>query len=356
MLPSDISEIAARLPVSVVDALAGKHVLLPGGRGFLGRYFTAVFAELNRDRLAGREVRATTIDNHASSGALGRAEADDGFEHIAATSMDLGYVSFGTSMAKYDYVLYLAGIASPAHYQALPLETIDAATTGLRAALELAKEHSARLLFFSSSEIYGDPDPAHVPTSEDYRGNVSCLGPRACYDESKRLGETLVKIYSDRGVSASIVRPFNVYGPGMQHTDARVLPNFAARVALGLPLQVYGDGRQTRTYCYVTDAIDGFLRALVLGRPGEPYNVGNPRPEVSVLELADEVHRIAGLLAQIKGIEVISHPASYPADEPSRRCPNIGKASRDLGYEPRVELSDGLLRFFDWALSTYPRE
>lgn len=352
MLPSDISEIAAHLPVSVVDALAGKHVLLPGGRGFLGRYFTTVFAELNRTRLAGREVCATTIDNHASSGALGRAEADDGFRHHTGSIVD-----FNATGHEYDYVLYLAGIASPAHYRALPLETVDAATTGLRAALDLLAVRGnpgARLLFFSSSEIYGDPDPEHVPTAETYRGNVSCLGPRACYDESKRLGETLVKIYSDRGVSASIVRPFNVYGPGMQHTDARVLPNFAARMALGLPLQVYGDGQQTRTYCYVTDAIDGFLRALVLGRPGEPYNIGNPGPEVSVLELLQTIDRDCDVGQW--DYEILPHPASYPADEPSRRCPDISKASRDLGYAPRVELSDGLRRFFGWTLATYPRE
>jgi UDP-glucuronate decarboxylase len=351
MLASDISEIAARLPTSVVDALAGKHVLLPGGRGFLGRYFTAVFAELNRGRLAGREVRATTVDNHASSGALGRAEADDGFAHISTSSLD---IRGDWKRLEVDYVLYLAGIASPAHYRALPLETIDAATTGLRRALELAKEHGARLLFFSSSEIYGDPDPAHVPTAENYRGNVSCLGPRACYDESKRLGETLVSIYSQRGVSASIVRPFNVYGPGMQHTDARVLPNFAARVAKRLPLQVYGDGQQTRTYCYVNDAIDGFLRALVLGRSGEPYNVGNPSPEISVRQLAFMSSAMMGV--RLDGIEVLPHPASYPADEPNRRCPNIFKASTELGYLPIIELADGLRRFFDWALATYPRE
>lgn len=349
MLASDISEIAANLPVSVVDALAGKHVLLPGGRGFLGRYFTAVFAELNRGRLVGREVRATILDNHASSGELGRVEASDGFAHRNGSVLD--FMATGYS---YDFVIYLAGIASPAQYMALPLETIDAATVGLRRAFDILSVYGSkdsRLLFFSSSEIYGDPDAAHVPTAETYNGNVSCLGPRACYDESKRLGETLVSIYAKRGVSASIVRPFNVYGPGMQHTDARVLPNFAARMAKGEALQVYGDGRQTRTYCYVTDAIDGFLRALVLGRAGEPYNIGNPSPEVSALQLAQAcMHE----RERIHEIVVLPHPANYPADEPNRRCPDIGKSRAELGYEPRVELADGLRRFFGWALGTYP--
>jgi UDP-glucuronate decarboxylase len=356
VIASDITEIAQCLPSAVVEALAGKHILLPGGRGFLGRYFTAVFAELNRTRLADRPMRAITVDNHASSGALGKAESDDGFAHVNGSMLDFNPTGYA-----FDYVLYLAGIASPAHYRALPLETIDAATSGLRRTLEMLQTRGnpgTRLLFFSSSEIYGDPDPKSVPTKEDYHGNVSCLGPRACYDESKRLGETLVSIYAQRGVSASIVRPFNVYGPGMQHTDYRVLPNFAARIAKGLPLQVYGDGKQTRTYCYVTDAIDGFLRALVLGRPGEPYNIGNPRPELSVLELAEAIGAAVVRVEDVNGIglQIVPHPASYPADEPNRRCPNIGKASAELGYLPTVELTDGLRRFFRWALANYPKE
>lgn len=340
LLDSDIRQIADGLPVAVVSALAGKRLLLTGGRGFLGRYFTAVFKELNTARLQESPVRVTVCDTLIASGAAGDVdEADDNF-------------SFTTTLPEepHDLVLYCAGIASPAHYRKFPLHTIDAAVTDWRRVLEAATPKT-RLVFFSSSEIYGDPDSSHVPTAETYRGNVSCLGPRACYDESKRLGETLARVYSEvRGTQACIVRPFNVFGPGMQKTDYRVLPNFAARVAAGEPLQLYGNGNQTRTYCYVTDAIDGFLRALVLGRPGEPYNIGNPTPEISVHALADLAGTAIGRpLERV----VMDHPASYPADEPSRRCPDISKAQFELGYAPRVELADGLRRFFGWAAETY---
>jgi UDP-glucuronate decarboxylase len=206
-------------------------------------------------------------------------------------------------------------------------------------------------LFFSSSEIYGDPDPKHVPTPESYRGNVSCLGPRACYDESKRLGETLCLIFHELyGVPTRMVRPFNVYGPGMQETDYRVLPNFGSRIIGKRPLLIYGTGQQTRTFCYVTDAITGFMKALLNGSPGQAYNIGNPVPEISMLELAKALERVVG-----RGLEVqlIEYPDSYPADEPQRRCPDISKAALQLSYKPVVGLDEGLKRFIDWASTHY---
>jgi UDP-glucuronate decarboxylase len=172
-----------------------------------------------------------------------------------------------------------------------------------------------------------------------------------CYDESKRLGETLVQIYHEYyGVQGKIIRPFNVYGPGMQKTDYRVLPNFAAKVLEKKSLQVYGTGNQTRTFCYVTDAIRGFLQVLVNGVPGEPYNIGNPTPEVSVIDLVKEIE-----IALDRKIEydVVSHPDSYPADEPNRRCPDITKAQNQIGYNPKVSLHEGLIRFFKWAEKAY---
>jgi len=193
-----------------------------------------------------------------------------------------------------------------------------------------------------------------VPTSESYRGNVASLGPRACYDESKRLGETLCYIYHHTyGVKATMVRPFNVYGPGMQERDYRVLPNFAARIKAGLPLRLYGHGRQTRTFCYVTDAIVGFLSVLVDGLPGEAYNIGNPKPEVSMFELAHWTEKAVG--RKIKR-QLVEYPESYPADEPNRRCPDISKARLQLGFEPSVGLAEGLTRFFRWTDLHYTGE
>jgi len=249
------------------------------------------------------------------------------------------------------YILQAAGIASPYYYRAYPLETLEVAVSGTKNMLELARKKGSRILFFSSSEIYGDPDPKHVPTPESYRGNVSCQGPRACYDESKRLGETLCYVYHHKfGVPVCAVRPFNVYGPGMQETDYRVLPNFASRIKGGRPLKLYGSGRQTRTFCYVTDAVVGFLLILLKGVPGEAYNIGNPKPELSMLELA---RRIGAVLERPLKHETVEYPDSYPADEPNRRCPDIAKARLQLGYEPVVDLDEGLRRFLRWADAHY---
>lgn len=368
LLDTDINEIVEHLPIGALSQLAGKHVLITGGRGFLGRYFTAVLAELNERYLGGNPIRVTCLDNFVSAGEAGRDLPS--LPHVTFVEHDVirryepgKEYSTGVGEGTYiepervDYILHAAGIASPAHYRAKPLETLEVATTGLRNSLELARANpGCRLVFFSSSEIYGDPTEGNVPTPETYRGNVACLGPRACYDESKRLGETLCQIYTQQyQVHTSIIRPFNVYGPGMQHTDYRVLPNFAARIAQGEPLEVYGDGKQTRTYCYVADAIGGFLRVLLQGKAGEPYNIGNPSPEISVNNLVAKIERVLAGQQHWVTADIKPHPPSYPADEPNRRCPDITKAARELGYSPRVDLETGLRRFFGWALEVYPK-
>ena len=228
------------------------------------------------------------------------------------------------------------------------------AITGTRLMLELAEAHDARFAFFSSSEIYGDPDPAHVPTAESYRGHVSCQGPRACYDESKRVGETLCYIFHGKnGTKTNTIRPFNVFGPGMQETDYRVLPNFASRIKAGLPLNVYGTGNQTRTFCYITDAMVGFLRVILKGVPGEAYNIGNPKPEISMVDLVQRIEKVSSRKVTYN---VVEYPDSYPADEPNRRCPDIRKARLQLDYEPGVDLDEGLRRFLTWADGVYTGE
>lgn len=349
LLKSDVEEICRTLGDDA-KAFSGKRILITGGRGFLGRYFTEVFQWLNKNLFwdTGRPLcELVVLDNLITAGERGRD---------VPNAKDVAFVEHDIIKPFYperpvDFILHAAGIASPYYYRQYPLETLEVATVGLANVLRLAQGHSSKLLFFSSSEIYGDPDLEHVPTREDYRGNVSSLGARACYDESKRLGETLVRIYHEKyGVDACIVRPFNVYGPGMQKTDYRVLPNFGARVLAGEPLHVYGDGRQTRTFCYVTDAMRGFVQVLLHGRAGEAYNIGNPEPEISMLELVD---RIEAVLGRKVAREVVPHPDSYPADEPNRRCPDISKAQEQVRYMPTVGLEEGLGRFFGWAKTAY---
>lgn len=343
----DVQQILAGLG-PLVERFANKSVIISGGLGFLGRYFTACFEAMNAGPLQGREMTLWIVDTMIASGG---AEPPKGSRHVQFFRKDIA--DMRDPHGGVDFILHCAGIASPAHYQKYPLETIEAALS-VRSVLEIARRcDGCRVAFFSSSEIYGDPDPRHVPTMESYNGNVSPLGARACYDESKRLGETFVRVYQSKfGVPGVIIRPFNFYGPGMQPTDYRVLPNFAAHIVRGEPVKAYGSGRQTRTYCYVTDGIEGSLRALLEGVPGEPYNIGNPQPEISVLQLAQTIGRV---LRQDVKVDVVEHPSTYPADEPQRRCPDIAKARAQLGYEPRVALEDGLGRFFAWAREEYPR-
>jgi UDP-glucuronate decarboxylase len=304
------------------------------------------FAALNQSVLR-KPVRLIVLDNLITAGDAGRDVPEyPGVEFINHDVIEPFEYDGGL-----DYVIHAAGIASPYYYRAYPLETLEVAITGTRNMLELADARGARFTYFSSSEIYGDPDPKHVPMAESYRGNVSCHGPRACYDESKRVGETLCYIFHTRnGTETNAIRPFNIFGPGMQETDYRVLPNFASHIKAARPLNVYGSGNQTRTFCYITDAMVGFFLVALKGVPGEAYNIGNPEPEISMLDL---VGRIEGVLGKPLACNTIEYPDSYPADEPMRRSPDITKARRQLGFAPNVALDDGLSRFLGWADSTY---
>lgn len=347
-LERDIKEIVDNLG-NMAKLLNGKNILITGGCGFIGRYLAAVFSTLNETVLS-KPCLLLILDNYITSAnskfCLNTIGSKEIIEHNVIKPFE--------TKEKLDYIIHAAGIASPYYYREYPLETLDVAVTGTRNMLELAKAKKARLLFFSSSEIYGDPEPSHVPIQESYRGNVSCLGARACYDEGKRVGETLCQIYHERfGVETVTVRPFNVYGPGMTETDYRVMPNFASRIKGGQPLFIYGNGSQTRTFCYVTDAMTGFILALVYGVTGQPYNIGNPKPEVSMLELVKRLEKASKKELQYNLIE---YPDSYPADEPMRRCPNIKKARVQLKFNPKVDLDEGLRRFLSWTDTVYTGE
>ena len=344
-LTSDIKEIVERLG-ETAKAFSAKTVMLTGARGFLGRYFTEVFAYLNEHVLE-KPVKVVGLDNFVTSGM--KAAEFPKVENVRFVTQDVSQVF--TWDEHLDYVIHAAGIASPFYYRARPLETLEVAINGTRNMLELADRYSARFTFFSSSEIYGDPDARHVPMQESYRGNVACQGPRACYDEGKRVGETLCYIYHTvNGIATNTIRPFNIYGPGMREADYRVMPNFASRIKGDLPLNVYGSGRQTRTFCYVVDAMVGFFLVVLRGVPGEAYNIGNPRPEVSVMDL---VRRMEKVLGRKLSLNVVEYPDSYPADEPQRRCPDIRKAHLQLEYDAMVDLDDGLRRFLSWTDTDY---
>lgn len=328
-------EVVTRIPWI---QMSGKTILLSGATGFIGRWLQHTVGAINRQDLGFAPVHLVGWDNYTASEPY--AESAPGIEITQADVCDRDLVMEAAPRSIH-YIIHAAGIASPPRYIKEPLKTIDASVTGTRNLLELAKDRGARLLFFSSSEAYGDPDSEHVPTKEDYRGSVRLDGGRAPYDEGKRMGETLCDVYTRYyGVETVRVRPFNVYGPEMDARDRRALPNLIHAAATGEPFRIYGDGRQTRCFCYVTDAIVGVWLALLAGRSGEAYNIGNYGPEISVQQMVDFF--VAATGAKIT-VDHIPNP-DYDQGSPTRRWPDLSKALNELGYVPKVSFAEGLQR------------
>lgn len=328
-----------------VHEFSGKKILIAGGAGFLGRHFIALFRQLNSNILA-EPCKVFSVDNFITGDPNAIYDEGKVDPNIIPVWAD---VSAPLPIREdIDYIIQAAGVASPVYYMKYPLETIESAVQGTKNLMELARRNKdlKGFLYFSSSEIYGDPDPKFVPTPETYHGYVSSTGPRACYDESKRLGETISVIYHQKfNIPVKIVRPFNVFGPGMKHNDRRVVPMFTFEALNARPLSVHGDGRQTRTFCYISDAIAGFLLTLLSGKPGEAYNIGNENNEISMADLAK---KFVDIIPHTK-LNFINYPDTYPAGEPQRRCPDLTKAKSHFGYRSKVDLHEGLRRFVSWA-------
>ena len=339
-LQSDIKEIFNNLK-HLKKNLSGKKFLISGANGFLGKYFIRSLIEINKT--LSKKIKILAIDIKFDQCEIYN---DKNVKKLKQDINSIKNITF-----KSNYVLHAAGIPSPKHYYNKPIEAIFTSITGTKKLLEYSKKNNSKFIFFSSSEIYGNPDSKNIPTSETYNGNVSCIEDRSCYDEGKRVGETLCYFYKiKQKVNVAIFRPFNVFGPGMQETDYRVLPNFTSRIKGNIPLQIYGTGNQTRTFCYITDAMEGFIRVILNGVPGESYNIGNPNPEISVISLIKKIESILGKKVMY---DIVDYPDSYPADEPSRRCPDILKAKLQIKYEPRVDIDEGLKRFINWSDKVY---
>jgi nucleoside-diphosphate-sugar epimerase len=337
------------------DQLSGHPVLITGGAGFLGYYLCQSVLYWNSNQVPSKQIPLTVIDNFLRGtppwfSALIDRHGLPFINHDMRSPLPSG-------IKDYHYIMHAAGIASPIYYRKYPIETMDANINGLRNLLEYCrsrsnqKNHVHGFLYFSSSEIYGDPPPGHIPTAEDYRGNVSCTGPRACYDESKRYGETLcVNFARQFSLPIKAARPFNNYGPGLKITDRRVIPDFCRDVMAGKDMVLLSDGSPTRTFCYVADAVIGYYKILVRGRGGEAYNIGVESPEVSMVELAGRIADLAKALFGYRGKVVFkaSHDQNYLVDNPNRRCPQIEKARTELGYDPKISLNEGLRRALTW--------
>ena len=326
---------------------SGKKILLTGSAGFLGCQFIHYFKVLNNSNILNTPCHLYAWDNYLRGVPDWLAEFDGSPGIIMEKKDIINDIDYPNP----DFIIHAASIASPIFYRKYPIETIDSNVTGLRNILEYSRMNMTEsILFFSTSEIYGDPDPSHIPTTEDYRGYVSCTGPRACYDESKRLGETLCVNYWDiHDVPVKIVRPFNNYGPGLKITDKRVVPDFFRDVINNRDIIILSDGKASRTFCYISDAIEGYLRILLSDYNGEPFNIGTNTPEVSIGELAETIIDISG--KKLKVQYQTSQDSNYLVDNPQRRCPSIDKAKNMLNYHPRVNLEDGLRRTYQYYLN-----
>lgn len=354
LLDSDLETVCRDLDTEFRQ-MSGHRLLITGGGGFLGYYLVLAALHWNRTRKDQKPIDVTVYDNYAR-GVPAWLEALRSTPNLHLHRQDLTQ-PLPKDMGHFAYIIHAAGIASPIFYRKKPLETIDANIIGLRNLLDYAVgrakagEPLQGFLFYSSSEIYGDPSADFIPTPETYRGLVSCTGPRACYDESKRFGETICVVYAQQhGVPVKIARPFNNYGPGLKITDGRVMPDLARNALAGEDLVLLSDGSPTRTFCYASDAITGYYKVLVRGHRGEPYNVGIEEPEISMRRLAEIVAANAKELFGYKGKVVLgtAQQADYLIDNPNRRCPIITKAREHLDFQPRVGPEDGVRRSLIW--------
>ena len=311
-------------------SIAKGRILVTGGAGFIGSHLC--------ERLLNDGYDVLCVDNYYSSTKDNIAHLLDNprFEVIRHDITFPLYVEV-------DKIYHLACPASPIHYQRDPVQTTKTAVHGSINMLGLAKRTGAKILLTSTSEVYGDP--AVHPQSEDYWGNVNPIGPRACYDEGKRCSETLFFDYHrQHNLNIKVVRLFNTYGPRMHPHDGRVVSNFIVHALANKPLTVYGEGDQTRSFCYVDDLIDGLI--AMMASPDDitgPINLGNPG-EFTIAELADKVIQMTGTSAGIEHLPL-------PQDDPIRRQPNIDRAKKELGWEPTVALDDGLRRTIDYFRS-----
>jgi nucleoside-diphosphate-sugar epimerase len=354
LLEKDLSHLAAALREEF-RAMEGSNLLITGGAGFLGYYLVQSALFWNERHAGGRPIHLTVLDNY-KRGAPDWLLGLRGDPNLALVEHDIQR-PLPSGLREFQFVIHAAGIASPIYYRRFPIETMDTNIGGLRHLLEYARARRSSpepvkgFLFYSSSEIYGDPLPGNIPTAEDYRGNVSCTGPRACYDESKRYGETLcVNFARQHELPVTIARPFNNYGPGLKITDRRVIPDYARDVLAGRDIVMLSDGSPRRTFCYAADAVAGYYRVLIRGRAGEPYNIGVEHPEISMSELAERIADLARELFDYAGrvVRQASADQEYLVDNPTRRCPDITKARTELGYDPAVELDEGLRRSLVW--------
>jgi dTDP-glucose 4,6-dehydratase len=311
-----------KLPIAREESM--ERTLITGGAGFIGSHLCDLFVRLGHEVICmDNLIKQENADN------IAHLIGHERFKFVKYDVTDYLYVE-----GRVDYVLHFASLASPKDYLDYPIQTLKVGSLGTHKALGLAKEKKAKILLASTSEVYGDPK--EHPQSESYPGNVDTIALRGVYDEAKRFAEALMMAYHrTHGVATRIARIFNTYGPRMRPDDGRALPNFMVQALRGEDITVYGDGSQTRSFCFVEDLIDG-LQRLLFSEEAEPVNLGNPE-EISILDFAKEIVRLTGSKSKL-----IFRP--LPQNDPKVRQPDISKAKRVLGWEPKVSRQEGLRR------------
>lgn len=303
------------------------RILITGGAGFIGSHLCDRLVDQGHEVIAMDNLMTGTVENVA------HLWGDERFQFIKHDVTNYVFVE-----GALDAVLHLASLPSPVDYLNFPIQTLKVGALGTHKTLGLAMTKGARYLLASTSEVYGDP--LEHPQSEDYWGNVNPIGPRGVYDESKRFAEALVMAYHrSHGVDTRIARIFNTYGPRMRMDDGRVVPNFVSQALRGDPLTVYDEGKRTRSFCYISDQVEGLVR-LLFSDEIEPVNIGNP-DEMTILEFARLVLDVTGSESEITYVEPTD---ARTADDPQVRCPDISKAREVLGWSPKVSLEEGLMR------------
>lgn len=345
-LEKDLMYTYEKLSEEEIKRIMNSSIVITGCAGFIG-YYLVHFLYYYKEKL--KLKRVICLDNFMLGHPkwLEEIEEDPCFDvrKFDIISDDIESIP---KAEKADYIIHMASIASPIFYRKYPIQTLEANIWGLRRLLECYKDKRIKgFLFFSSSEIYGNPVPEAVPTAEDYFGNVSCIGPRACYDESKRFGETICMLFAkEYNLPIGVARPFNNYGPGMKINDQRVTADFMKNIIEGSDLQILSNGSPSRTFCYIADAVAGYLKILLHGAY-DYFNIGICEPEITVSQLAEifkeQGRQIFGYQGRV--VYHVSEDRDYLTNNPQRRCPNISKAEQVLNYKPSIYVEEGIMRY-----------
>ena len=345
IIEEDCQSIIRRLG-KTTNFLRGKKILITGANGFLCSYFVDVINIWNKSQDISNSCTVYALDNFSSS----KKERLIHLYNEPQIKILNSDVTKEIDIDEIDYIIHGASIASPLIYRKFPLETIEANIIGTKNILDIAKlKKTKNVIIFSSSEIYGDPDNKNIPTPENYKGNVSCTGPRACYDESKRMAETLAYVYNTKyKVSVNIIRPFNFFGPGQNLKDKRIVPDCIDSVIRNRDIVLFSNGKSTRSFCYISDAVTVIL-FLLLKKPKKnlAYNVGNDEIEISMKDLSKLILNSGKLILTKNSNKIIFKKSSdkqYNTDSPSRRAPDLKRIKFLFNWKPEISLKEGIER------------